>query len=96
MDQVPADQKLIVEHPELVDPMAGGMAGIPPAAPAPATPSSQPAEEPPLPKVDEPAATATEVRSHAQEAAPARRKVPRSGRNTAAVRKAIPKGAKRR
>jgi len=53
MEPVPADQKLILEHPELVDPISGV---IPPQPAAPAPAPAQPAADSTLPTEEEPAA----------------------------------------
>jgi len=92
MDPIPADQKLITEHPELVDPISGVIPPPPPAAPPapaePATDSTRPMEE----EADA---------SQAQEAAPARHHLRPRPRQAAhdrheRVRAAMPRaGAKR-
>jgi len=106
MDPIPADQKLITEHPELVDPISGV---IPPVPQAPASAPAEPDQDSTLPTEEEeepdssqeapqaaPAArTATRSAAGRRQAHPAPRSRQAAQDRSERVRGAIPKGAKR-
>jgi hypothetical protein len=104
MDPIPADQKLITEHPELVDPISGV---IPPVPQAPASATAEPDQDSTLPteeELEEPQDAPVEAAGEPQEAdrAPQARKAHPATRprqqaqeRQERVRRAIPKGARR-